>query len=108
MPPHAADHDPAHVERRLHARDLKHLRARKRGVAVVVESGPKDRPWKHFRLRRDTVHLWRLDMSARGERWEKTPFRGTLDELVDMVTEQFPWTLTDVLGNPERTSDPEH
>jgi len=31
-----------------------------------------------------------------------------LDELVDMVVNDFPWTLTDVTGNPERTSDREH
>ena len=105
--PHAENYHPGEVERHLHARNLKHLRARKHGAAVVVESGPDERPWKHFRIRRDTVHLWRLDM-ARGERWEKTPLRGTLEELIDMVIDQFPWTLTDVLGNPERTSDPEY
>ena len=27
-------------------------------------------------------------------RWEATPFEGSLDELVEMVFEQFPWTLT--------------
>jgi hypothetical protein len=42
-------------------------------------------------------------MATRGERWEKTPFRAQRDQLVDMVVEQFPWTLADVLGNPERT-----
>jgi hypothetical protein len=103
MPRAAEDYDPGQVERRLHARGLKHLRARKHGAAVIVESGPEDHPWKHFRLRRDTVHLWWLDMATRGERWEKTPFRAQRDELVDMVLDQFPWSLTDVLGNPERT-----
>lgn len=103
MPLHAEHYHPGEVERRLHDRGLKHLRARKHGAAIIVESGPADRPWKHFRLRRDTVHLWCLDMAARGERWEKTPFRGLREELIDMVIETFPWTLEDVLGNPERT-----
>lgn len=100
---HAETWDVSAVEKRLHDRGLKHLRVRKHGAAVIVESGPADNPWKHFRLRRDTVHLWWLDMASRGSRWDKTPFRDLRDNLVDMVIEQFPWTLTDVLGNPERT-----
>ena len=91
------------IEKRLHERGHTHLRARKRGAAVLVESGPEGDPHKHFRLRRDTVHLWCLDMAGRGSRWEKTQFRDHRDKLVDMVLDQFPWTLTDVHGNPERT-----
>lgn len=100
---HAETWDPQAVEDRLHERGLTHLRARKHGAAVIVESGPMDNPWKHFRLRRDTVHLWWLDMASRGSRWDKTPFRDQRDKLVDLVIEQFPWTLTDVFGNQERT-----
>lgn len=103
MPRNAESWDPSAVEHRLHERGLTHLRARKHGAAVIVESGPEDRPWKHFRIRRDTVHLWWLDMATRGSKWERTPFRAQRDELVDMVIDQFPWTLEDVLGNPDRT-----
>lgn len=84
------------VESLLHKHGAEHLRARCYGAAVIVESGPEDDPVKHFRARRDTVHLWCLDMSGRGERWERTPFRGNLDELVSMVVEAFPWTLTEI------------
>ncbi len=100
---HAETWDPPAVEQRLHNRGLTHLRARKHGASVIVESGPEDAPYKHFRLRRDTVHLWWLDMAGHGSRWEKTPFRDQRDKLVDMVIDQFPWTLVDLHGNPERT-----
>lgn len=100
---HAESYDPPAVEKRLHDRGLTHLRARKHGDAVIVESGPTSDPYKHFRLRRDTVHLWWLDMASRGSRWQKTPFRDQRDKLVDIVIDQFPWTLADVHGNPERT-----
>lgn len=100
---HAETWDVDAVVQRLHDNGFPHLRARKYGASIIVESGPTDTAWKHFRLRRDTVHLWWLDMSGRGARWEKTPFRDTRDGLVDLVVQQFPWTLTDVLGNPERT-----
>jgi hypothetical protein len=63
---------------------------------VTVESGPIADPIKHFRLRRDAVHLWRLDMATHTGRWETTPFRAQLDELVTMVLTDFPWTLTPI------------
>lgn len=92
----------------LRKRGLKHLRVRRHGKTLAVESGPDKNPYKHFRLTRDTVHLWRLDMAGHAQRWERTPFRDLLDRLVTLVVETFPWTLTDVTRNPERTSDRGH
>lgn len=91
--------EPEHADRvvtLLHARGAKHLRARKHGAAVIVESGPDNDPLKHFRLRRDTVHLWCLDMADHRGRWERTPFRQSLDDIVKMVIDQFPWILTPI------------
>ena len=72
------------------------MRARKYGSAVLVESGPSDHPVKHFRLRRETVHLWCLDMANHRGQWERTPFRAGLDELVQTVVDDFSWTLTPI------------
>lgn len=96
------------VERLLHARDLPHLRARKYGATVIVESGPRDDAYKHLRLTRDGVHVWFLHIADHRGRWEPTPFRGSLDELVTLVADTFPWTLQSVHDYPERTSDREH
>jgi hypothetical protein len=85
---------------------LRHLRVVKRGLVCTLVSGPEDDPWKHVRLRRDTVHLWRLEMAVRGGRkWERTPFRDTLDELLLLLTTQFPWTIAPVMENQGTTSD---
>lgn len=92
----AEHHHVERVERILHERGAVHLRARKRGSAVLVESGPSADPVKHVRLRRDTVHLWCLDMADHRGRWERTPFRANLDELVQTVLDDFPWTLTPI------------
>ena len=92
----AEPHHVLRVESLLHARGVEHVRARKRGAAVIVESGPDDDPVRILRLRRDTVHLWQLDMSGRGGRWEKTPFRGNLDTLVHAVIENFPWVFIEI------------
>ena len=104
----AEAYHPQTVERLLHARQLSHLRARKYGAAVIVESGPPSDPVKHIRLTRDAVHLWLLDIANHRGRWERTPDRGALEALVTLVMDSFPWTLQPIHDYPERTSDPEH
>ena len=96
MPLAAEPHHATHVEKLLRARGCSHLRARKHGAAVIVESGPTADPVKHFRIRRDTVHLWLLDMATHTGRWERTPFRASLHDLVSTVLDDFPWTLTPI------------
>ena len=94
--PKAESHHAARVEALLHERDAVHVRARKYGATVIVESGPRDDPVRHFRLRRDTVHLWHLDVAGRDGRWEPTPFRGNIEALISAVVENFPWVLTEI------------
>ena len=104
----AEPHHASRVQEALHAAGATHLRARKYGAGVIVESGPDNDPIKHFRVRRDTVHLWCLDMANHRGKWERTPFREQIEALVQMVLKQFPWTLTPIHENPARTSDPGH
>lgn len=92
--PPAESYHSDHVQKLLHKRGATHLRARKHGSNIIVESGAPADPIKHFRLRRDTGHLWHLDMADHAGRWERTPFRAPLDELVTMVFDSFPWTVT--------------
>lgn len=77
----------------LVARGLPHLRARKRGELVIIESGPDDEPIPHARLRRNTVHYWSLELVTHAGRWEKTGFRGSLKELLELLVTEFPWTV---------------
>ena len=72
---------------------LNHLRVRRRGDLLTLESGPAEAPCRHARLRRVTVHLWRLEMPTSSSRWELTPFRDQLKVLLQMLVEQFPWAL---------------
>lgn len=91
--------EPAHaarVKRLLHDAGADHLRTRRHGAAVIAESGPENDPVRHFRIRRESVHLWCLDMAGHTGRWERTPFRDNLETLVGQVLEQFPWTLTPI------------
>jgi hypothetical protein len=73
--------------------DLGHLRVRRRGDLLTLESGPLDNPLRHARLRRVTVHLWQLEMPDSVNRWSPTPWRDQLKVLLEMLIQQFPWTL---------------
>lgn len=108
MPKHAESYHPGQVEDFLHERGFKHVRARKRGSDVIVESGPKRDAIKHIRVRRDTVHLWLVDIADHRGKWEATPFRGLLDDVLGLVVDAFPWVLSDHSENSGRTSDPEY
>lgn len=114
MPKLAAEDLDLHRAREFFTRhaDLEHIRVRKRGDLLVIESGPDDHPVAHARLRRTTKQWWTLEMGTRAGKWERTPFRATRDELLDMLVTQFGWTLTDIAGgeqpNTARTSDPQY
>jgi hypothetical protein len=84
--------------------DLKHLRVRKRGDLVILESGPKDAPISHARLRRETVQYWRLEMPSHS-RWETTPFRGLRESVLAILIKQFGWTLEAIADYPAHISD---
>lgn len=87
--------------------ELAHLRARRRGRLVTVESGPHDDAVAHVRFRRDTVHLWLLEMPARGGKWQGTPYRDQIENLMRVVETEFAWTLSPVHAtDPDGTSDP--
>ena len=94
--PKAEAHHASRVQALLHERGAVHIRARKYGATVIVESGPPDDSVRHARLRRDTVHLWLLDVAGRGGRWEPTPMRGNIESLVATLAENFPWALTEL------------
>lgn len=83
------------TERQLHQYEgLGHLRVRARGETLTIESGPEQDPVRHARLRRETVHLWRMDLAGRSGRWEATPLRDTTENLITALVEQFGWVLT--------------
>ena len=89
----AAPEDADAVRRELAAQGFEHLRARKYGQLVILESGPAEDPIPHARLRRDTVHLWTLELATHTGRWEKTGFRDLRNKLVDLLVTTLPWVL---------------
>lgn len=75
---------------------LNHLRARRRGDAIILESGPKTDPSPHARLRRISVNRWSLDMPDHRGRWEPTPYIGLLEPLLSQLVNDFPWAMAPI------------
>jgi hypothetical protein len=70
-----------------------HLSARRRGDAIIIESGPKADRSSHVRLRRVSVHRWSMEVADHQSRWEPTPYVDTLESLLTQVEAEFGWVL---------------
>jgi len=74
--------------------ELAHLRARKRGDLIIIESGPKGDAIAHARLRRVTKQWWELEIADAAGHWQFVPLdRSTIGQMLDTLTEDFPWVL---------------
>ena len=80
----------------LHGRGLTHLRVRARGDLLTIESGDETEPVRHARLRHVTVQYWTLDMATHTGRWESTPYRGVMDEILSLLVDTFGWVLAPI------------
>ena len=98
VPKLLADEDDAEdLLDRLHAHDgLGHLRVRHRADLLTVESGDPSDPVRHVRFRRATVNFWTLESATHTGRWERTGYRATLVQLVEILVTTLPWTIAPV------------
>lgn len=85
---------------------LTHLRVRRRGKVITIESGPAGDPFPHARVRRDTAELYTLEMPTARGRWEPTPVRDTIEGIVTFLVKTAPWALAPADADPDKTSDP--
>jgi len=89
------EQEKAYIEGKLHEKDLKHLKVTKRGDSLVVYSEDSNGKENRCRFTYKKRGIYNLSMSNHTGRWEATPFEESLEELLEMVIEQFPWTLID-------------
>jgi hypothetical protein len=78
------------------SRELRHIRVRRRADLLTLESGDRQDPLPHARLRRLSSQSWRLEMPTHTGRWEPTPYRDDLFELLKTLRAEFAWTLAPV------------
>jgi hypothetical protein len=73
---------------------LKHLRARKRGDTITLESGPKADPIAHARVRRVTAQWWSFELPDHRGRWSEASLdRVPLTEALGTLHQVYPWAL---------------
>ena len=80
------------VEDQLRQRDgLHHLHVRIHGSLLVIESGPAETSIPHARFRRISRQYYQLEFPTHTGRWEKTPFRAGLVELIETAVDSLGW-----------------
>lgn len=87
----------AEIDRVLQEQGLHHLKVVGRGVHLVVYSETDGHKFNRIRFTRLAASdRYQLGFATHTERWEETPFEGTLSELLTMVLEQFPFTIQEL------------
>jgi hypothetical protein len=84
----------AQLQRRLAAyQGLEHLHVRSRGKDLIIYSDSPDGQVNHAKLTALGRQEWGLSLPRHTGRWERTPFVGTVDELVLTLTQMLGWHL---------------
>lgn len=83
------------LRRTLTSLGLTHLTVTKRSPHLKIEASDAVGPYPVLRLRRETANLWTLEFPTSSNRWETTPYRAPIRELMQLVVDEFNWVLTD-------------
>jgi hypothetical protein len=76
--------------------EFSHINIRVRGDLLILESSDEDgNVCPHARLRRKSINKWFLELPVR-RGWESTFMEGSIQELIKLLKEKFPWTLSPV------------
>lgn len=75
-------------------RALGHLCVKKRGNSLTIVSG--DPPHNHARITALGRDIWGLSLPRHTGRWERTPFVGTMEQVIDTLTTDFRFYLDNI------------
>jgi hypothetical protein len=83
------------IESYIHQRGLTHLHAMVHGKHIIIYSSYDGEKEPRARLSQTRPDVFRLSMSDQKGRWEATPYIRTTDKLLEILLEQFGFTLID-------------
>lgn len=76
----------ASVEEIIRAQDgLDHLRVERRGKSITLVSYPESVRVPHARLTHIEQRIWGLGLPRANGRWERTPFVGSVNQLMEIL-----------------------
>lgn len=92
------------IEKNFNDRGLHHLRVLARGNHLVIYSEEGNEKINRARLTPLKGNTYVLGMADHRGKWESTPFTGTIQELIEMLTTQFSFALIEssAFGNEFR------
>ena len=71
---------------------LEHLHVKKRGKSLTIYSGNGHAACDHAKLTEIEQRTWGLSLPQHSGRWERTPFIGSMEEVVADLVDNF-WFL---------------
>jgi hypothetical protein len=81
------------IENGLHDAGLNHLKVTARGESIVIYSEYNEKKENRCRFTHLSDQTYLLGVANHNGKWEITPFEGAIDELLDIVINQFGWVL---------------
>lgn len=88
--------DGAKIARALSERGFPYLKVVGRGDHLVVYSEEDGLKTNRIRFTRVGLDRYQLGFANHRGNWQGSPFEGSVPELVDLVLEQFAFTLTEL------------
>ena len=83
------------IESYIHQRGLTHLHVMVHGKHIIIYSTYDGEKEPRARLSQIRPGVFRLSMADHRGQWEATPYIGTTDKLLEMILEEFSFTLID-------------
>jgi hypothetical protein len=81
------------LEDMMERKGLDHLYARKHGAHIVIYSKEDGEKVKRARLTKVSAQYFQIGMADHRGKWESTPFRGTMDEMLHLLVHDFGFAL---------------
>lgn len=75
---------------------LGHLWVKKHGDSLTIHSGDVGDPHAHARITHLGRQQWGLSLPRHTGRWERTPFVGSMAEVIDTLITDFSFYLEDL------------
>lgn len=87
--------DSAKIDLLFKEKGITHLQVQGRGDHLVIYSQEEEEKFNRARLTRKSSNKFLLSMANHRGKWEPTPYTGSIDELVALLTEQFGFAIAD-------------
>ncbi|QQK81386.1 hypothetical protein HUG20_16710 [Salicibibacter cibi] len=91
--PNPDERDQFALEQDLEQNGWTHLNVRKHGKHLVIYSVEDGEKVNRARLTKVTGQYYQLGMANHRGKWESTPFRGTMDEIVALLANDFAFAI---------------